>query len=80
MYCTQVLCLSEHSAYGRIEAARAARRFPVNVDLLSDTSITLTTVTLLAPHLTLENHHEVLKAASQKSKREVENRVAHLHT
>jgi hypothetical protein len=28
-YCTQVLHLSEHAAYGRIEAARAARRFPV---------------------------------------------------
>ena len=50
-YCTQVLHLSEHAAYGRIEAARAARRFPVILDLLSDGSITLTTVTLLAPHL-----------------------------
>ena len=29
-YCTQVLHLSEHAAYGRIEAARAARRFPVD--------------------------------------------------
>src|SRR3989337_439131 len=28
-YCVQVLHLSEHAAYGRIEAARAARRFPV---------------------------------------------------
>ena len=27
-YCTQVLHFSEHAAYGRIEAARAARRFP----------------------------------------------------
>lgn len=33
-YCTQVLHLSEHAAYGRIEAARAARRFPVVLDLL----------------------------------------------
>ena len=28
-YCTQILHLSEHAAYMRIEAARAARRFPV---------------------------------------------------
>ena len=28
VYCTRVLHLSEHAAYGRIEAARAARRFP----------------------------------------------------
>src|SRR4030067_2517459 len=27
-YCTQVLHLSEHAAYGRIEAARAAREDP----------------------------------------------------
>ena len=31
-YCTQALHLSEHAAYGRIEAARAARRFPVVMD------------------------------------------------
>ena len=35
-YCTQVLRLSEHAAYGRIEAARAARRFPVVVELLGE--------------------------------------------
>ena len=29
-YCTQVLHLSEHAAYGRIEAARAARKWPVD--------------------------------------------------
>ena len=28
-YCTQVLRLSEHAAYGRIEAARIARKFPI---------------------------------------------------
>ena len=28
-YCTQVLHLSEHAAYGRIEAARASRAFPL---------------------------------------------------
>lgn len=27
-YCLDVLHLSEHAAYGRIEAARAAQRFP----------------------------------------------------
>jgi hypothetical protein len=33
-YCTQVLHLSEHAAYARIEAARAARRFPQVLDAL----------------------------------------------
>jgi hypothetical protein len=54
-YCTQVLRLSEHAAYGRIEAARAARRFPMILERLADGSVTLTTVCLLAPHLTPEN-------------------------
>jgi hypothetical protein len=34
-YCTQVLHLSEHAAYARIEAARAVRRFPVILERLS---------------------------------------------
>jgi hypothetical protein len=43
---------SEHAAYGRIEAARAARRFPVLLDLLAEGSLHLTAIGLLAPHLT----------------------------
>ena len=35
-YCTQVLHLSAHAAYGRIEAARAGRRFPIVLELLAD--------------------------------------------
>jgi hypothetical protein len=77
-YCTQVLHLSEHTAYGRIEAARAARRFPVMLDLLADGSITLTTVCLLGPVLTPENHAAVLAAARHQGKRTVEQMVATL--
>ena len=51
VYCTQSLRLSEHAAYGRIEVARAARKFPVIVELLADGSVTLTTICLLASHL-----------------------------
>jgi hypothetical protein len=70
-YCTQVLHLSEHAAYGRIEAARAARRFPAILDRLADGSLTLTAVCLLAPHLTAENCADVLDAARHRTKREV---------
>ena len=77
-YCTQILHLSEHAAYGRIEAARAARRFPIVLDLLTDGSVTLTAVTLLAPQLTVANHRDVLSEARHKSKREVEHLVARL--
>jgi hypothetical protein len=75
-YCTQVLHLSEHAAYGRIEAARAARRFPVILQRLAEGSVTLTTVGLLAPHLTSENHLALLDAARHRSKRDVEVLVA----
>lgn len=71
-YCTQVLGLSEHAAYGRIEAARAAAKFPVILELLANGSINLTTVGLIGPHLTDDNHHELLSNVSHKTKREVE--------
>ena len=77
-YCTQVLHLSEHAAYGRIEAARAARKWPIILDLLADGSAHLTAIGLLAPHLTDHNHREVLAAARHKTKREIEEIVAAL--
>ena len=77
-YCTQVLHLSEGGAYNRIEACRAARRFPVIFDLLELSALTLTAVRLLAPHLTDANHRAVLDSAQHKSKREVEQLVAAL--
>jgi 5-methylcytosine-specific restriction endonuclease McrA len=77
-YCTQVLRLSEHAAYGRIEAARAARKWPAIFELLADGSVHLTAIGLLAPHLTAENHQQVLAAARHRSKREVEEIVASL--
>src|SRR5918992_5829868 len=40
-YCTQALHFAEHAAFNRIEAARAARRFPVILDLLADGAVTL---------------------------------------
>ncbi|HET7695248.1 MAG TPA: HNH endonuclease signature motif containing protein [Vicinamibacterales bacterium] len=78
-YCTQVLHLSEHAAYGRIEAARAARRFPRILELLTEGSLTLTSVGLLAPHLTAENQIALLESARRKSKRDVERLVAAIH-
>ena len=77
-YCTQVLHLSEHAAYHRIEAARAARRFPIILDLVADGSVTLTTVAMLRPHLTDENHEALLEGARHKSKRDVEHQIAAL--
>ena len=77
-YCTQVLRLSEHAAYHRIEGARIARQFPRILELLSSGALTLTTVVLLRPVLTIENADAVLLSAAFKSKREVEVIVARL--
>jgi hypothetical protein len=78
-YCTQVLHLAEGAAYNRIEAARAARRFPVIIAGLENGSLTLTAVRLLAPRLTPDNHRGVLAAACHKSKRDIEYLVASLN-
>jgi hypothetical protein len=77
-YCTQALQLSEHATYNRIEAARAARRFPVIFELLEAGSVTLTTVRLVAPHLTEANHRALLERLHHKSKRDVELVIATL--
>jgi 5-methylcytosine-specific restriction endonuclease McrA len=77
-YCTQVLHLAEHAAYNRIEAARASRRFPIIVEVLAEGRVHLSAVRLLAPHLTDANHVDVLREASHKSKRDVEEIVARL--
>jgi len=78
VYCTQVLHLSEHAAYGRIAAARAARKFPVILERLSEGSVNLTTVVLLAAHLSPQNHRNLLDAARDKTRRQVEELVARL--
>ena len=78
-YCTQALHLAEGAAYNRIEAARAARRFPLILDGLEDGSLTLTTVRLLAPHLTVDNHEGILSSVRHKRKQDVERVVASLN-
>jgi hypothetical protein len=77
-YCTQVLHLSEHAAYARIEAARAARRFPALLDAVARGALHLTAVTLIGPHLTADNVDRVIASAAHKTKREVEELVAAL--
>ena len=75
-YCLQVLRLSESATCKRIDVARAARQYPVILDRLSEGSLSLTTARLVAPHLTGENHQELLVAASGLRTRAVEELVA----
>src|SRR5205809_7194885 len=78
MYCREILRLSEYESYHRIKAARAARKFPVILEKLGEARLTLATVRLLAPHLTRENHQDLIAQASGKSKRQVEELLARL--
>ena len=54
-----------------------ADAFPRILEQLVDGSLTVTSVRLLARHLTAENHRELLAAASRRSKRAVEELIAH---
>ena len=75
-YCTEVLRLSEHEAYHRILAARTARKYPRILRMLGEGTLNLTTVRLVAPHLTDETANRLLNAAAGRSKRQVEELVA----
>lgn len=78
-YCMLALHMSEYAAYARIEAARVSNKFPIILEMLEDGSVNLTTVGILAPHLTQENHKELLKEARHKNKRQIEEIRARLH-
>jgi len=75
-YCLEVLHLSESEAYDRVKAAKLVRRYPTLLTLLASGQINLTTVRLVAPHLTAGNHEELLIAACGKRKRELQDLLA----
>lgn len=77
-YCTRHLHFSERAAYGRIAAARLARRFPIILDLIADSRLSLTAVSLLAKYLNETNHRVLLEEATYKTAAEVEVIVARL--
>jgi len=77
-YCRDALGLSEQDAYNRIAVARAARRFPVILELLEGGAVNLTSVRLLGPHLTADNHASVLDSARGKTRVQIEEIAAAL--
>ena len=75
-YCTDVLNLSRGATYKRIHAARAARKHPVIFELVAAGRLHLSSVCLLAPHLTADNGAELLEEAAECTKRQVEKLLA----
>ncbi len=77
-YCVKRLHFSEPEAYRRIHAARAARHFSEIYSWIADGYLSLTAVSILAPHLTPTNKSALLNRAQGKSIRELQALVAEL--
>jgi hypothetical protein len=75
-YCVEELRMSEAQAYLRIQAARLGRQFPRVLQLLAQGALHLTAIKLLGPHLTADNHLQLLERASGQGKRDIELLVA----
>jgi 5-methylcytosine-specific restriction endonuclease McrA len=76
MYCVRELRMSEGTAFKRIRAARAARRFPAIFVALAAGRLHVSAIVLLAAYLTPKNAEELLAAATHKSKAEIEMLLA----
>src|SRR6188768_4376928 len=77
-YCVYELRMSEDEAQRRCRAARLARQFPGLLPMLAEASIHLTGILLIGPHLTPENHTDLLARVRFRTKREIERIVAEL--
>ncbi len=75
-YCTEALHLSESEAYRRIAVARASREHPMILPMLGDGRLHLSGIAQLAPHLTQENRDVLLRRATHRSKRQIEELIA----
>jgi hypothetical protein len=78
MYCRVALGMSEAEAYLRMRAADVGRRFPLVLQRFGSGDVHLSAIKLLAPHLTQDNHAQLLNRVRGKSKREIEVIVAEL--
>src|SRR5262245_27775385 len=77
-YCTQALHLSEAEAFRRITVARAARRHPALLTALADGRVHLSGLALLVPLVIADNCEAILRRATHRSKRKIEELVAEL--
>ncbi|MEK7317316.1 MAG: HNH endonuclease signature motif containing protein, partial [Candidatus Eisenbacteria bacterium] len=75
-YCVEELRLSEDAAYKRIQAARAAGQYPALFPAMAEGRLHLAAVCLLAPHLTAKNADELIEAATNRRKSEIEGFLA----
>ncbi len=74
-YCVDVLHFSEGVTGQRIRAARVARRFPILLERLRRGEIHLAGMSVLAKHLSEDNHLELLDRARHKTRNAIEEIV-----
>lgn len=79
-YCVRELRYTHAGAARRIHAARAAAKFSILYRTLERGLLSVTTVSLLAPHLKWSNHRRLIREAAGKTVREVESLIASLST
>jgi hypothetical protein len=77
-YCRSALGMSEAEAYLRMRAADVGRRFPLVLERFGSGGVHLSAIKLLAPHLTQDNHVQLLDRVRGMTKREIEVLVAEL--
>ncbi len=75
-YCVGELRMSEDTAYKRIRAARMARQCPAIFATLADGRLSLSSVLLLTPYLTLDTADGLLAAAAHRTNAEIERLLA----
>src|SRR3954469_3505914 len=68
-YCIYELRFSEDAAFRRVSAARLVKRFPALYEPIASGELHLTGLLMLGPHLTPENHREVLARAKHRTKK-----------
>jgi hypothetical protein len=75
-YCLEHLHFSEDEACRRIEAARLSRRFPAILAELAAGNVTLSSLALLKPHITVGNSEELLAGIAGRSCRSTKEWLA----
>ncbi|HWL87641.1 MAG TPA: hypothetical protein VNO21_17675 [Polyangiaceae bacterium] len=75
-FCVRRLRMSDDEACRRVAASRLVRRFPLALGMIERGEIHLTALLLLHEHLTDDNHDDLLRAASGKTKGQVQELVA----
>jgi hypothetical protein len=75
-YCTRCLSYSSSAACRRIQTARCIRRYPEILAFLHAREMSLSTISLIAPILTLDNRAIILERVRGRSHREVERVVS----